>query len=63
MFAAVATDENPSEECDAAVTHPSCVGYTFTEKPPKISSPHPPLPPNRLNCKNKLPFTFPNHFD
>lgn len=50
MFAPVVTDIDPYEDFDAAVTHPSCVGYTFTNKPPKRSSPPPPVPPNKDNC-------------
>jgi len=50
MFAPVITDEDPKTDFDASATHPSCIGYTFTEKPPKASSPPPALPPNRKTC-------------
>jgi len=50
MFAPVTTDEDPYKEFDASMTHPSCVGYTFTNKPPKSLSPPPPEPPTKDNC-------------
>ncbi|XP_005100889.1 IQ domain-containing protein K isoform X2 [Aplysia californica] len=59
MFAPVRTDEDATGEFDAADSHPSCVGFTFTEKPPKAASPPPPLPPNKNTC---TPTEYLNHY-
>ncbi|GFO39345.1 Iq domain-containing protein k-like [Plakobranchus ocellatus] len=43
-------DGDATADFDAAISHPSCLGYSFTNKPPASIPPPPPAPPNRLTC-------------
>ncbi|BFZ18146.1 hypothetical protein BsWGS_21184 [Bradybaena similaris] len=50
MFAKVSTDADVYAEFDSAVSHPSCVGYSFASKPAIVDRLPPPMPPNRFIC-------------
>ncbi|CAG5120195.1 unnamed protein product [Candidula unifasciata] len=50
MFAKVATDADVYAEFDSALSHPSCIGYSFTSKPPKVDRHPAAIPPNRFIC-------------
>ncbi|XP_046355021.2 IQ domain-containing protein K-like [Haliotis rufescens] len=50
MHERIESDADPFAEIDVAKSHPSCVGYSFTQKPPKSPSPPPPPPPNKDTC-------------
>ena len=50
MFHPVSVDCDPKEDVDPAVTHPSVIGYSFTEKPPKTPPPPPPPIPSKEEC-------------
>ncbi|RUS88942.1 hypothetical protein EGW08_003278 [Elysia chlorotica] len=51
MFAGVCDiDSDATAEFDPAISHPSCLGYSFTSKPPSICAPPPPQPLNRFSC-------------
>lgn len=51
MHEAIPVDAEPSVEVDASTSHPSCVGYAFTEKPPDTPPPPPTPPPPKEKCK------------
>lgn len=50
MHERVEADEDVMKELDAATSHPSCAGYTFTDKPPKTPPSPPPTPPHKDAC-------------
>ncbi|KAK3784066.1 hypothetical protein RRG08_025259 [Elysia crispata] len=51
MFSGVGNiDSDAAAEFDAAISHPSSVGYSFTNKPPPVAPPPPPQPPCRFLC-------------
>jgi len=57
MFSRVPTDTQASQNVDVAQSHPSVIGYAFTEKPAK-SPPPPPTPaPEKDQCKYTLYYT------
>lgn len=59
MFAPITADEDVLAGFDAANSHPSVLGFSFTDKPSKESSPAPQLPPNRTTC---TPTAYLNHY-
>ncbi|XP_045213329.1 IQ domain-containing protein K-like isoform X2 [Mercenaria mercenaria] len=50
MHSRVPVDCDPREDVDPAVIHPSVIGYSFTEKPPKTPPPPPPPVPSKEEC-------------
>ena len=48
------TDFDPFVDIDPAKTHPSCVGFAFTDRPPDSPPPPPTPPPHRTKCKFDL---------
>ena len=53
MHYKIPVDADLLKDVNVAVTHPSVIGYAFTEKPPK-SPPLPPPPlPEKDQCKDK----------
>ncbi|KAL8579407.1 hypothetical protein ACOMHN_026772 [Nucella lapillus] len=50
MHAKMSGDFDQDAEFDPAVSHPACVGYTFTDKPPKPPTPPGPPPPDKKKC-------------
>ena len=44
-------DGDPAEGVDVSVTHPSVIGYAFTDKPPKSPPPPPPPITPKEKCK------------
>ncbi|XP_060553480.1 IQ domain-containing protein K-like [Ruditapes philippinarum] len=50
MHYPVNVDSDVREDVDPAVTHPSVIGYSFTEKPPKTPPPPPPPVPSKEEC-------------
>lgn len=51
MHERVEADEDVMKELDAATSHPSCAGYTFTDKPPETPPSPPPTPPHKDACE------------
>ena len=47
----IPTDFDEDSEFDPAVSHPACVGYAFTDKPPKPPTPPGPPPPDKDKCE------------
>lgn len=54
MHERVEADEDVMKELDAATSHPSCAGYTFTDKPPETPPSPPPTPPHKDACKYRM---------
>lgn len=54
MHERVEADEDVMKELDAATSHPSCAGYTFTDKPPETPPSPPPTPPHKDVCKYRI---------
>ncbi|KAK7111781.1 IQ domain-containing protein K-like [Littorina saxatilis] len=50
MHARVPGDFDGDSELDPAVSHPACLGYAFTDKPPKPPTPPGPPPPDKDKC-------------
>ncbi|XP_052779036.1 IQ domain-containing protein K-like [Mya arenaria] len=50
MYSHIPTDTLAYEEVDVAQTHPSVIGYAFTEKPTKSPSPPPTPVPSKYEC-------------
>lgn len=51
MFTGVGNvDSDTMAEFDAAISHPSCLGYSFICKPQPTPPPPPPQPPCRFSC-------------
>ncbi|XP_052261930.1 IQ domain-containing protein K-like isoform X2 [Dreissena polymorpha] len=50
MHTKVPTDANLEEGVNVAITHPSVIGYAFTQKPAKSSTPPPPPIPKKELC-------------
>ncbi|XP_076461657.1 IQ domain-containing protein K-like [Babylonia areolata] len=48
MHAKVSTDGDV--EFDPSIGHPACIGYAFTDKPPKPPTPPGPPPPDKKKC-------------
>ena len=51
MHHPVQTDMSPEQEIDVSKSHPSVVGYSFTDKPPESPKPPPPPLPDKKKCK------------
>lgn len=58
MHERVEADEDVMKELDAATSHPSCAGYTFTDKPPETPPSPPPTPPHKDACEYKDVFNL-----
>uniref|UniRef100_A0A194AMR7 Putative IQ domain-containing protein K-like protein n=1 Tax=Pinctada fucata TaxID=50426 RepID=A0A194AMR7_PINFU len=43
-------DEDVMKDVDTSISHPSCVGYAFAEKPPDTPPPPPTPPPPKDKC-------------
>lgn len=51
MYKKLDVDINVEKDFDASVSHPSCVGYAFVERPP-VAPPTPPEPlPDKATCE------------
>ncbi|XP_059165386.1 IQ domain-containing protein K-like isoform X2 [Physella acuta] len=50
MFAKVTADVDVTTDFDPTIGHPSCLGYTFSDKPPKTEKPSTPPPQDRFQC-------------
>lgn len=43
-------DFTEAADMDASISHPACMGYAFTDKPPKPATPPEPTPPDKTKC-------------
>uniref|UniRef100_A0A0B6ZA78 IQ domain-containing protein K n=1 Tax=Arion vulgaris TaxID=1028688 RepID=A0A0B6ZA78_9EUPU len=50
MYAKVDVDSDINADFDSSLSHPSCVGYSFINKPPKLDKTPAAMPPNRFTC-------------